>query len=124
MGVRTLLLPVQLLSKNQRDKLNWRARHNLRKNYSQIIGLKYPRRADPPKYKQRVTVTRVMGPREREWDTQNIGAGTAVELIDALKLAGYFVDDSPKWLETKFTQERSSKVNGPAVLVQIEVVST
>lgn len=118
----TLVLPIKLLSKNGRDKLTWRQRHRLRRDYLNIVHLKYPHRADPPQCKQRVKIIRVMGPREREWDTQNIGAGTAVELVDALKLAGYFIDDSPKFLETDFAQERSSKIKGPAVFIEIKIL--
>ena len=116
----TLTLPIQLLSKNARDKLHYRARHKLRRDYGAIIELIYPRRADPPKVKQRATVTRVLGPRERPFDEQNVGAGSAVELIDALSAAGFWVDDAPRWLETVFTQGDRPGVTGPAVVVEIE----
>ena len=115
-----LVLPIQLLSKNARDKLHYRARHKLRKDYQAVIELTYPRRAGPPQVKQRVTVTRVLGPRERPFDGQNVGAGSAVELIDALSAAGFWVDDAPRWLETAFKQGDSPAVKGPAVVVEIE----
>lgn len=119
----TLILPIQLLSKNARDKLHYRARHKLRQDYRDIIRTKYPRRGSPPRVKQRATVTRVLGPRERRFDQQNIGAGSAVELIDALTEAGYWIDDAPKWLDTEFKQGLSEGIKGPAVLVEIEVLS-
>lgn len=95
----TLILPIQLLSKNSRDKLHYQARGRLRKQYREIIELKHPRRAPTPRVRQRATVTRVKGPRERDFDEQNIGAGSAIELMDALTAAGYWLDDSPKWLD-------------------------
>jgi hypothetical protein len=119
----TLVLPIQLLSKNTRDKLHYQARGKLRKDYQEIIELKYPRREPAPEVRQRATVTRVKGPRERDFDEQNIGAGSAIELVDALTAAGYWIDDSPKWLETMFVQSSSEKVKGPAVLVEIKTVS-
>jgi hypothetical protein len=119
----TLILPIQLLSKNARDKLHYRARHKLRQDYRDIIQIKYPRRGAPPQVKQRATVTRVLGPRERRFDQQNIGAGSAVELIDALTEAGYWIDDAPKWLDTEFKQGSSERIKGPAVLVEIEALS-
>lgn len=115
----TLILPIQLLSKNARDKLHYRARHKLRQDYQDIIRIKYPRRGEPPRVKQHATVTRIMGRRERLFDQQNIGAGSAVELIDALTAAGYWVDDAPRWLETAFRQNNSPTVTGPAVMVEI-----
>lgn len=115
----TLILPIQLLSKNARDKLHYRARHKLRQDYQNIIRTKYPRRGEPPQVKQHATVTRIMGQRERLFDQQNIGAGSAVELIDALTAAGYWVDDAPRWLETAFRQDNSPTVTGPAVMVEI-----
>ena len=116
----TLELPIQLLSKNARDKLHYRARHKLRRDYQAIIELTYPRRGEPPRVKQRVTVTRVLGPQERLFDGQNVGAGSAVELIDALTAAGFWVDDAPRWLETAFEQGDHPGVKGPAVVVGIE----
>ena len=116
----TLELPIQLLSKNARDKLHYRARHKLRREYGAVIELIYPRREEPPRVKQRVTVTRVLGPRERLFDGQNVGAGSAVELIDALTAAGFWVDDAPRWLETAFKQGDRPGVKGPAVVIEIE----
>ena len=118
---RTLILPIQLLSKNVRDRLHWRKQRQLKTDYLNIIRAKYHLRATP-QTKQRATVTRVRGPRERDFDEQNIGAGSAIELIDALTAAGYWVDDSPTWLETNFRQTAGGKVKGPAVVVEIEVL--
>jgi hypothetical protein len=119
----TLILPIQLLSKNGRDKLHFRDRHKLWRQYQGIINLKYPRKEPAPQVKQRATLTRIRGPRERDFDQQNIGAGSAIELIDALTAAGYWKDDSPTWLETEFKQSASGKIQGPAVIVEIEVLS-
>lgn len=118
---RTLILPIQLLSKNVRDRLHWRKQRQLKTDYLNIVRAKYHLRATP-QAKQRATVTRVRGPRERDFDEQNIGAGSAIELIDALTAAGYWVDDSPTWLETNFRQTAGGKVKGPAVVVEIEVL--
>ena len=43
-----------------------------------------------------------------------------VELIDALTAAGFWVDDSPRWLETAFEQGDGPGLTGPAVVVEIE----
>jgi len=120
----TLVLPIQLRSKNDRDKMHYRQRSALKKSYQDIVTLKHQRRTPTPTVKQRAVVTRIKGPRERDWDEQNIGAGTAIELIDALTAAGYWRDDNPAWLETRFAQASSKTIKGPAVLVEIfEVVA-
>ena len=118
--MKTLVLPIALLSKNARDKMHWRQRLGLRRDYEGIIGIRYPNREGPPLGKQRVTVTRVKGERERDWDTQNIGAGSAVELLDALKRCGYFADDGPKFVEPVFTQTKSDTLQGPCTVVTLE----
>ena len=119
--VQTLVLPIQLLSKNKRDKLHYQAKNRLRQEYQAIIQTKYSRRGEPtPQVRQRATITRILGPRERRFDQQNVGAGSAIELVDALTAAGYWVDDSEKWLETRFEQGMSKKFKGPAVTVEIE----
>ena len=121
----TLVLPIQLLSKNARDKLHYQAKNKLRKDYQDIIQIKYPRRGEPtPRVRQRATVTRILGPRERRFDQQNVGAGSAIELIDALTRAGFWVDDSETWLETRFEQAANEKVRGPAVTVEIIALET
>jgi hypothetical protein len=117
----TLLLPIQLLSKNVRDRLHWRKQRKLKADYLDIIRAKYPQPVTP-QVKQRATVTRIKGPRERDFDEQNIGAGSAIELIDALTAAGYWVDDSPAWLETRFAQCSHKTVKGPAVIIEIEIL--
>lgn len=120
--VKTLILPIALLSKNSRDKLHFRRRSELRNEYKAIIDIKYRHRDPAPQFKQKVIVTRIKGPRERDFDHQNIGAGSAIELIDALTALRYWVDDTPRWLETEFKQTSRALIRGPAVLIEIEVL--
>lgn len=57
--------------------------------YREIISLKYPRRSEPPTHLQFVNLNRMQGPRERDWEEQNIGAGSAIKLIDAITALGF-----------------------------------
>ena len=118
----TLVLPIQLLSKNDRDRLHYRRRSALRLSYQSIVELTHPRKHETPREPQRVTVTRLMGAHERPFDLQNVGAGSAVELIDALKQLGWFRDDSARWLEPRFLQRPNDRDPGPACLVEIELM--
>ncbi len=115
---KTLVLPTALLLKNGRDKLHWRERNDLKKSYKEILMLKYKAQT-PPQVRQKAVVTRIKGPRERDFDLQNIGAGSAVELLNAMTAVGYWLNDSPKWLETEFRQAFHPTLKGPAVLVEI-----
>lgn len=65
--------------------------------------------------KRRVVYVRIMGPRERSWDEDNlIGGGKMV--FDALKSAGVLVDDNRALCEREYREER-----GPASGLRMEV---
>lgn len=57
--------------------------------------------------KRRVTITRVYGARQRDFDRDNLYAGAKVA-VDALKRCGVILDDSRKWCELHVTQERGT----------------
>jgi hypothetical protein len=44
-------------------------------------------------------VTRILGPRQQKWDADSYQRGNLKELIDALVVCGWFVDDGPKFIE-------------------------
>ena len=44
-------------------------------------------------------VTRILGPRQQKWDADSYQRGNLKELIDALVVCGWFVDDGPKYIE-------------------------
>jgi hypothetical protein len=59
-----------------------------------------------PGYKTFITVQRVMGPRNRPLDYDNMVGGFK-PVLDILKAKNWMVDDDPKHLaETTFTQDR------------------
>ncbi len=58
--------------------------------------------------KRRVLYVRIMGPREKEWDYDNlVGGGKMV--FDAMIGVGLLVDDSSKWCEREYKQERGAE---------------
>ncbi len=58
--------------------------------------------------KRRVLYVRIMGPREKEWDYDNlVGGGKMV--FDAMIGAGLPVDDSSKWSDRENKQERGAE---------------
>lgn len=82
--------------------------------------------------KRKVTITRLMGKGQREFDIPNLWGGIKA-LCDAMCLdrvyrgktrpgAGIIVDDSPKWAEFAVEQCRSA-TGEPATLLLIEDIS-
>jgi len=46
-----------------------------------------------------ILITRILGPRQQKWDADSYQRGNLKELIDALVVCGWFVDDGPKFIE-------------------------
>ena len=46
-----------------------------------------------------ILITRILGPRQQKWDADSYQRGNLKELIDALVVCGWFVDDGPKYIE-------------------------
>lgn len=58
--------------------------------------------------KRTIALTRLYSGREREWDYGNLVGGCKV-VLDAMVDAGLLVDDSPKWSEQIYKQERGAE---------------
>ena len=79
------------------------------KNAAQLAG------CPPATRKRRIVYIRIMGPRERSWDEDNlIGGGKMV--FDALSRAGVLVDDKRTMCEREYLEER-----GPESGLRVEV---
>ena len=70
-----------------------------------------------------VTVTRVMGPRERPLDSVENFRFACKGLTDALKRppwgGGYIVDDADRWATFSFMQDETRRDQGPRVEIDI-----
>lgn len=76
----------------------------------------------PPDYRQLITITRVLGKGQREFDVDNLAGGTLKHLIDALTTIGMWRDDSPRWLARRYLQDASRRFEGPGVQIRIEAI--
>jgi hypothetical protein len=65
--------------------------------------------------KRRVVYTRIMSPRERSWDEDNLMGGGKM-VFDALKAAGLLVDDNRAMCEREYAEER-----GPESGLRLEI---
>lgn len=109
-----LELPVRLYSLNQIYRWRYGGRgawryHRLRMEYGWAImaeGAKGVRPAAPNATGPRsVCITRIMGPRARRYDADNL-AGGAKPLLDELVKFKLLKDDSEKWCRVEYAQER------------------
>jgi len=67
-----------------------------------------------------ILITRIMGPRERPYEGENLWAGIK-PLIDALVLAGYLPGDTDAWLtrETPIQRRAENGERAPAIAITI-----
>jgi Holliday junction resolvase RusA-like endonuclease len=70
------------------------------------------------KGRKRVTITRVLGPRERLYDPDNL-VGACKPLLDALRAAGYIEDDTAALIDLHVAQDATARSAGPKILVSI-----
>ena len=116
----TLHLDLRLKSLNQLKGRHWRARHDDKRRVGIAFLAARVRQTTPPQHRQLVTLTRILGPRERAWDDENLHGGTAKAVIDTLTDLGYWVDDSPKWIDRAYHQDATRRAEGPAVEITVE----
>lgn len=104
---------------NGRDRVSRAMYRKLRDGWAYALGMlgrHVPKVGEGYRPKRRVTVVRVMGPRQREFDVLNM-AGGLKPIIDAMlptRMVGkhhvmgasMLVDDSPAWVDIVMVQER------------------
>lgn len=79
------------------------------------------RNAEIPKAtaKRRITLTRIIAKGQRQFDYGNL-VGGAKHVLDACKLAGLIVDDSPKWCFELYEQRKRFGTHERGTLILIE----
>ena len=112
-------LPITLTNNNDGRSKAWFKSDKERKDFEQLLRLSGHVRK-PFDQPVRVTVTRVLGARQRLWDFSSGLRGNYKELEDAMVACGWFHDDGPTWVcGVDFRQDSSRRANGPAVLVEV-----
>ena len=114
------LIYVGHLPRVNRQAPHWGVRWRLKRNCLKQWGI-WPH---PASQKAHVTVTRVLGPRERlmdEWENVRVAFKGG---IDALVQGNYLVDDSPQWAIFECRQDASRRFEGPRIEVDIHYDGT
>jgi len=114
----TLTLTVPLSNNNEGQTRHFTASLKWKRLYAKALA---GHKAAPPVYPQRITITRILGKGERLWDADSVLRGSAKQLIDALKDAGFMTDDSPRYITEVFgKQDASQRPAGPAIKIEFE----
>lgn len=117
----SLILNAALSNNNEGQTRHFGASVKWKRLYQRAL---LGKRRTPPDYPQRITITRILGKGERLWDADSVLRGSAKQLIDALKDAGFMVDDSPKYITEVFgKQDATQRSNGPAIRIEFERVN-
>ena len=111
-------LPIELTNGNDGRGNRWFKSAKYRKGYEKLLRMLGLVRK-PFTVPVFVRVTRILGPKQRLWDSSSIGRGNWKEIEDAMVACGWFVDDGPKWIvETRFCQSWWREKH-PGILVEI-----
>jgi hypothetical protein len=97
-------LPIELTNGNDGRGGRWFSSAKMRKAIESILIAEGHRRT-PFESPVSLLVTRVMAKRQKAWDADSWQRGNLKELIDALVVVGWLIDDSPKYItEVRFRQ--------------------
>jgi hypothetical protein len=117
-----VILPVELTNGNEGRTKHFGASNKRRQEYEELFRtLGFVR--TPPDYRQTVTLTRILGKRQRFYDPDSLMRGNVKEIIDALTACGWWHDDSFKWLESVEARQDGSKTQkGWAIRIDVRKV--
>lgn len=104
------------LPRSNAQQVHWRYRQRLRRAALRAFG-ELPRGLHATQ-KAAVVVTRVLGPRQRRMDRDNL-AWLCKPLLDAVVAGGYLVDDSETWADIRYVQDETRRQEGPRIEVEI-----
>jgi Holliday junction resolvase RusA-like endonuclease len=112
-------LPLDLVGANKLLRMHWRERKQYQThvlNHLVVAGVRWRERQPA---KQAVTITRILGPKQRRMDTDNAHA-SCKQVLDGLKKQGVIFDDSPAWIDLTVNEDSANRASGPAVRVRVE----
>jgi hypothetical protein len=119
-----ITLPIELTNGNDGRGNDWMVSNSRRKQYEKLIrqlGLV----RSPFEFPVIIYVVRILGPKQRLWDSSSVGRGNWKEIEDSLVACGWFKDDSTKHIvNTFFYQDETRRDEGPCVEIIVETDQT
>lgn len=117
--ILTAVVPLDLTNSNDGQGHAWYRTAALRKAIAVQLD-KQGLRREPYDFPVRLVVTRILGPRQKQWDADSILRGSYKQLQDELVCQGWFHDDSTKYITAvDGRQDGSQRENGPAVKIEV-----
>ncbi len=105
MIIHTAEFQIELTNGNDGRGGRWFSSSRMRKQIEEILRADGHKRKSPFDGSVSLMVTRVLGARQKRWDADSFQRGNLKELIDALVVLGWFVDDGPKFIsEVRFRE--------------------
>ena len=120
LGCRSFVLKTELVSQNNGRGHHWSKSNELKQHYLEVITYSGFARDAAPEKPQKLTITRVLGAGQKEWDLPNIPLACK-ELIDALVDTNNLKDDKPANLvDVLYRQDKSDRSKGSAIKIELE----
>lgn len=115
--LESITLPIELSNRNDGRGHHWGRTAGDKKRISYaLLGFK----REPFSFPVCLYVERIIGPKQRLWDSDSILRGNWKEIQDVLVGCGWFHDDSADWiLSCDGRQNNTERQNGPATRVHI-----
>jgi hypothetical protein len=116
-------LKIDLVGANRLLRMHWAERKAVQLDYQNHLfahGLRFRRMA--PEGRHRVTITRILGKRQRRFDRDNLH-GSVKLLVDALRGQNVIRDDNPAAIDLVVLEDASNRAFGPAVRVRVEAAA-
>jgi hypothetical protein len=114
-------LPFELTNSNDGQGKHWGQSAKARRQFESDLrkmGLVFT----PFDCKVSVRVVRVLGKRQRLWDSSSRGRGNYKQLEDSMVACGWFHDDSPKYIiDTIFQEDDTRREGRPSIELHIEL---
>lgn len=115
--VARLFLPITLTNDNGGRNAKWFRTAKRKREYAMMVRV-YSGRRVPFEFPVILRITRVLGAKQKLWDHDSIGRGSAKELVDAIRDHGWIHNDDPKWVrDVTYKQTDKHRDRGPAVQI-------
>lgn len=115
-----LSIPLKLPSANtwSNQKWGWAKVHAIQKRFIKNLPPLVKSKRAKKGEKRKVSICRILGPRERRYDPDNI-ITACKPLVDALKKHGYIYDDNEAHMDLAVTQDERVRPAKSKILISI-----
>ena len=111
-------LRMPLTNGNDGRGTTWFPTAKVRREFAEYLASEKLKR-QPFEHPVSLRIVRLIGRKQRRFDEDSLLRGNSKELIDALVEAGWFKDDSPKYILQVLGSQELDRENGAAIRVEV-----